>query len=91
MIQEREFVKLVEPVLKIGRTDQPLEARMQGYPKGSKILMCCVVTDGHQAELELKNEFEANFEQRKDIGSEYFEGDIREMCQLFQLVCEAHA
>ena len=91
IIQEREFIKSKEPVFKMGMTIRSIEKRMSGYPKGSKILMCSPVKNVKLTEKELKNEFEANFKQRRDIGLEYFEGDIDEMCKLFRVVCTANS
>jgi hypothetical protein len=83
LLQEREFIKTSESIYKIGKTTQTIEKRMNGYPKGSHLKTLRSVKDSDIIESILKYQFKINFIQRKDIGAEYFEGDIDEMLELF--------
>ena len=80
MIQEREFIKLNEPVYKIGKTSNP-KSRLSAYPKGSEVLFISLVSDCHQIEKEIIENFNDKFIHRNDIGKEYFQGDDMEMIQ----------
>ena len=80
MIQEREFIKLKEPVYKIGKTSNP-KSRFSSYPKGSEVLFISLVSDCHQIEKEIIENFNDKFIHRNDIGKEYFQGDDMEMIQ----------
>lgn len=77
ILKEREFVKTKESIFKIGYTTRDIGARSNGYPKGSKIYLTLPVMGNPEAEfIEL---FKKNFTQRTDIGTEYFEGNFKEM------------
>jgi hypothetical protein len=79
LLREREFVRMNEPVYKIGRTKQAPNDRFTGYPKGSEIELYVRVNDSVNAEKQLVNLFKREFKQRKDYGNEYFEGDVKLM------------
>ena len=78
LIREREFLKLNETVIKIGRT-QNISRRFGEYPKGSTLMFVTPCKNEIEVEKELIEIFKSRFEQRKDIGTEYFCGDVIEM------------
>lgn len=69
----REFLHKKESVLKIGRTNDTTK-RLHHYPKGSIFLCTFRVNDCISCENIILEELKKDFKQRKDIGSEYFEG-----------------
>ncbi len=73
ILQEREFVKSDEHVYKLGITTS-VKNRMGDYPKGSNIIAVFPV-NGNPEKICLEKLREC-FIPRKDIGSEYFEGNI---------------
>lgn len=75
VLQEREFVRNNENVYKLGKTVNPKQ-RLSSYPKGSKVHMVMPCEDCSEAEKYLLDWFRELFVSRKDIGSEYFEGDL---------------
>jgi hypothetical protein len=79
IIQEREFLKENKPIFKIGKTKQEPEKRFCGYPKNSKIIMLLDVDNVDNKEQIAINYFKEKFNQRTDIGTEYFEGNKFEM------------
>jgi hypothetical protein len=88
LIIEREFIKTKENIYAIGKTTQPTK-RFTQYPKGSNLIKLEKVSNCHNCETIIKKEFAKNFIQRKDIGTEYFEGDINDMCILMSDICNA--
>ena len=74
ILHEREFVKSSEHVYKIGIT-RSVKNRMGDYPKGSSIISIIPV-NGDPDKLCLEK-LRETFIHRKDIGSEYFEGNIK--------------
>ena len=79
LLQEREFIKTGEPIYKLGKTTKTIQERLQGYPKGSRLILCIEVEDCHEKEKKLLDKFRREFKLRKDIGNEYFEGDKQTM------------
>jgi hypothetical protein len=82
IIREREFLKTKENIYKIGKTCNKEVKRLQSYPKGSRLICTFFVQDCHTVERDLISKFKIEFKQRKDIGTEYFEGDISKMRNL---------
>ena len=78
LIREREFLKLNETVIKIGRSKN-ISTRLGQYPKGSTLMFVTPCKNEIEVEKELIEIFKSRFEQRKDIGTEYFCGDVIEM------------
>lgn len=83
LIREREFIKCNEPVYKLGKTTQLPNTRLAGYPKNSEVLLFIDVFDCHFTEKELIKQFDQLFICRKDIGREYYEGDLNHMKRTF--------
>jgi hypothetical protein len=84
LLREREFIKLNEQVYKIGRTNQQFLTRMNGYPKGSQVVFMSLVSNCYTLEETIKKIFTQKFIKRKDIGNEYFEGDVNEMLKIIR-------
>lgn len=89
MLREREFIKTCELIYKVGKTTQEIHKRLCSYPKNSELLLAIKFSDCHKAETELLKLLRnnVNLKQRKDIGSEYFEGtDTEIMKTFFQMI-----
>ena len=82
-IQVREFLKTQENVIKIGRTVDIVQRFCQ-YPKGSRLLYTCWVSDCTASENVLVKSMCSTFVHRKDLGKEYFEGSITSMIKHIQ-------
>jgi hypothetical protein len=78
LLREREFISLDQPVYKIGRAKN-VSIRFDAYPKGSEVLFTLAVQNMRETEKDIKDEFNKKFNNRKDIGTEYFEGSVDEM------------
>ena len=78
LLREREFARLNETIYKIGRSIN-IKTRMNSYPKGSDIELMMGCNDSIKCEKQLLEIFRNTFIQRKEYGSEYFEGDKQEM------------
>lgn len=79
IIREREFINSKEDVYKIGKTAQKNCKRTASYPKGSVVHCVLSVSNCELVEKILITEFTKRFKHRKDIGREYFEGNLTEM------------
>jgi hypothetical protein len=79
LLQEREFIRLNETIYKLGKTTQPNHTRFKQYPKNSILLLQLICNDCNHTEKELIKLFKDKFIQRTDIGTEYFEGNYKEM------------
>jgi len=77
-IQTREFIRSKEPIYKLGRSHN-LECRVRNYPKCSNVLFTMKCKDSIKCEEYLIKLFKEKFIQRKDYGTEYFEGNEDEM------------
>lgn len=83
IIREREFVRLNEPIYKIGRTVN-IHNRMNAYPKDSEIYLFEPVTNSVWYERELLRLFSNTYSRGRlrsgeIIGKEYFVGDVNDM------------
>jgi len=79
IIKEREFVNSCESIYKIGKTTQCNEKRLKQYPKGSILIFQSICSNCSIVEKEIISVFNQKYIQRRDIGSEYFEGEYIEM------------
>jgi hypothetical protein len=79
LLREREFIDLNEPIYKLGKTIQQPNTRLAGYPKGSEVLLFIDVKNCHSAEKALMQRFDSRYFHCKDIGREYYEGDLNSM------------
>ena len=82
LVRIREYVKTNEQIYKFGRTDQELRFRMYGYPKGSQVILVLTVKNCVDFETSMIKIFKKKFIQRRDLGTEYFEGDPYKMVAL---------
>mgnify|MGYP003347242603 CR=1 FL=1 len=88
ILKEREFVKTNEQIYKIGKTHQKPFLRFKKYPKGSKLEMFISVDDADAKEKLALNVFTENFVKRKEIGQEYFSGDLNDMKKILFDLCK---
>ncbi len=82
LLQEREFIKTNENIFKIGMTQKENHTRFNQYPKGSILLFQIICQNCIFVERKIKEEYKNKFIHRKDIGNEYFEGNVEEMINL---------
>lgn len=87
IIQLRESIRLCEDVYKIGKT-KDIYKRAKQYPKGSKVMMVIEVEDCNISERDVLNAFKVKFKQRRDLGTEYFEGKLNEMIDHYKSICK---
>lgn len=80
IIYVREFLNLCQNIFKIGRTRNIIK-RFKQYPNGSVLILSLQVDDMFHYEKELKSIFKEKYNQRTDIGTEYFEGNVEDMIQ----------
>ena len=81
LLRTREFIRLNEPVYKLGRTSNPRN-RLSSYPKGSEIVFLMKCTDCKIAERELLVIFEKVFIKKSEYGAEYFYGPEFDMIRI---------
>ena len=74
LLQEREFVHSNKNIYKIGKTKKPNFSRFQKYPKDSKLIYHAECPNCDEAEKEIMKLFDDKYNNRKDIGREYYEG-----------------
>ena len=88
LIQEREFVNSGENVFKVGRSSQLIN-RISSYPKGSNVIFAVKVSDAVIAETSVLQKLRNSNDviQRKDIGSEYFQGYEMKLISIVTHVC----
>ena len=79
LLQEREFIKTLENIYKIGKSKQENLKRIQNYPNGTELIIQSECDNCDIVEKELIKIFKEKFIQRTDIGTEYFEGDKYKM------------
>jgi hypothetical protein len=82
LLQEREFIKTNEKIYKVGMTQKENFERFNQYPKGSILLFQIICHDCKNMEVQVIKQFKEKFIQRKDIGSEYFEGNYKSMIDI---------
>jgi hypothetical protein len=88
IIKEREFIRLDEDTYKIGETRNP-HRRFFGYAKSSELQYFCRVDDVHFVEQTAKSRFKDLFQQKREYGTEYFNGNILEMMtEMDKIICQ---
>lgn len=90
VIHLREFLNSEQGVIKAGRT-RDINARLRSYPKGSKYLSTAIVSNMFTAEARALLELRKCFTQRRDLGTEYFEGIVVDMLQCVRNVATTFA
>ena len=76
VIIEREFIKTNESIYKIGKTGQEKFKRFNQYPKNSILLYYQKCDDYENMERIILERLKSKFVQKKNIGNEYFNGNI---------------
>jgi hypothetical protein len=89
LLQEREFIKTNENIYKVGMTKKENYGRFNQYPNGSNLLFQMVCNDRIIIEKQILNFFKEGFQQRNDIGREYFEGDYKSMIDIIYSTIKA--
>ena len=85
LVKIREHARCGDRIMKIGYSCD-VDTRLSKYPKGS-ILVCAIrVVDGLATERKIKEAFKVKFEQRRDYGTEYFEGPEGDLLFTFMLI-----
>ena len=82
LLQEREFIKTKEIVYKVGRTTKPNYQRFNQYPNGSILVFQMICNNCINIEKEIIQIFKDSFNQKKELGNEYFEGDYKKMIDI---------
>ena len=87
LIHTREFYNHDELVYKIGKTKKLNFHRFNQYPRGSVLLFQMVCNDCDICETKILKHFNSRYKHRKDVGTEYFEGDYNDMIdEIFKIV-----
>ena len=79
LLQLREFLNTKEDIFKVGMTTKLNHIRFNQYPKGSKLLFQMICKNCKNMEKQIKKSLIETFKQRKDIGTEYFEGNYKKI------------
>lgn len=83
ILQEREFIRSNQPIYKIGKTINP-KSRLSSYPNGSRVYLIQLVEDCNETEKKMIELFDEKFENKVEIGREYYYGEIRQMIKEFK-------
>jgi hypothetical protein len=83
----REFINNGKNIFKIGRTKNSIQ-RISDYPKGSKMLFMIPCSEFIKCESEIIRIFIKKYNQMKEFGTEYFEGDIKDMIATIILIVQ---
>lgn len=78
LIHIREFIISNQSIYKLGKTTC-IKRRFTQYPKNSKLIFSKKIENKDETENHMKHIFKKKFNQRLDIGTEYYEGDIDEI------------
>lgn len=79
IIQPRSSIEANLSVYKIGHTNRNIIKRLDEYEKGSKLIMAINVEHSQNTETDLLAYLRTKFINRKDFGSEYFEGPLNKL------------
>lgn len=87
VVHTRHCIHMRMPVYKVGRAVDAGK-RLQQYPKGSRLLARLPVSRMRDSETVLLALCRRNFAQRKDFGTEYFEGEVGEVMMVLATVVQ---
>jgi acetolactate synthase small subunit len=73
-------------IFKIGKTCRHPWDRYSEYPRGTQIIQIVGVTSCDNTETYILEKFKKKFNQCKEFGNEYFEGEIKEIDEYFSLM-----
>jgi hypothetical protein len=79
LLQSREFISSHKPIYKLCKTKQPLLARFNQYPVGSRLLIQIKCVNCDYCKDGLLEIFKAKYINKLDYGNDYFEGDSIDM------------
>ncbi len=70
-----------DKIYKLGRTNRDFVCRYKEYKHASieLVLKCPQVRKCEEAEKDLLKQFRGSYVERRDLGNEYFEGDVEDM------------
>jgi hypothetical protein len=85
---EREFINSGQNVYKVGKSLH-LSQRMSAYPKGSSVISVFKVNNCHTLEKVLLKQLDGCKEltNARDVGREYYRGDLKDVMKIFVDVC----
>jgi len=85
---EREFINSGQNVYKVGKSLH-LNQRMSAYPKGSSVISVFKVNNCHTLEKVLLKQLDVckGLTNAKDVGREYYRGDLKDVMKIFVDVC----
>ena len=86
---ERESIRMKEEIYKIGKTKQEGNKRLNQYPKNTIQKIKMQVSNCTECEKEIKRVFNKMFINRKDFGTEYYEGNYDEMQREFIKIAQS--
>lgn len=87
LLRLREHEHSKEPVYKVGSTIQTNLQRISAYPKGSALELHIRTENCRQMEKKIIKLFKKKYKPRRDIGTEYFEGDWNLMrCDILRIL-----
>jgi hypothetical protein len=79
----REFLNKNEAVYKVGRTNH-LSQRMTQYSKGSRLISITWTADTCTSKAKVCAELSRHFVNRKDIGRDYYQGNVNQIESVIQ-------
>lgn len=85
LLRTREFIKCNENIYKIGKTKN-IRQRFLQYPKNSELLYVKRVENCTTTEKMIIKKFNVSFNQKKDIGREYYEGELDDMIVIYDAI-----
>jgi len=88
LIREREFIRLNEQTYKFGKTKQEPRKRFYGYGPGMEQILVRKVINCDSIENKIKKEFRLKFEQKRNYGTEYFNGNKNEMIKVINRIID---
>lgn len=89
IIQEREFLNAHLNIYKIGYSES-IARRLPEYPKGSELKFCVQTQNFVAFERDVIKLFDVKFILRRDIGREYYEGDLCDMITSIAFMVKKH-
>jgi len=90
LIHDAVAIAAKENVYKVGRTSVQDLSRFKNYSKGSKLLFITVCDNSIILEKNIIELFKIKYKQKKNYGSEYFEGKHKEMIKTINKVIDEY-
>lgn len=81
ILQEKYFIKTKQNIFKIAYTSKNIIQKYKEHPKNSNLLFCCPLNSKICKDYEniIIKQFSSKFIQKKEIGIEYFEGELNKL------------